>query len=39
VAIQAGYRDLRHIKKDSDLDPLRGRQDFRDLLAELGAGP
>ena len=33
------YRDVRHMKADHDLDPLRGRQDFRELLAELGAGP
>jgi hypothetical protein len=38
-AIQAGYRDVKHMKADSDLDPLRPRQDFRELLAELGAGP
>jgi hypothetical protein len=39
AAIQAGYRDIRHIQADRDLDPLRGRQDFRELLVELGAGP
>jgi tRNA A-37 threonylcarbamoyl transferase component Bud32 len=39
AAVQAGYRDVKHIQADRDLDPLRGRQDFRDLLAELGAGP
>jgi hypothetical protein len=38
-AIQAGYRDVRHMKADSDLDPLRQRQDFQELLAELDAGP
>jgi tRNA A-37 threonylcarbamoyl transferase component Bud32 len=36
-AIQAGYRDVRQLKADSDLDPLRHRQDFRELLAELVA--
>jgi hypothetical protein len=39
AAVQAGYRDVKHIQADSDLDPVRGRQDFRDLLAEMGAGP
>ena len=39
AAVQAGYRDVQHIKKDPDLDALRHRQDFRELLAELGAGP
>jgi hypothetical protein len=39
AAIQAGYRDVKHMQADSDLDPLRGRQDFRELMAELGAGP
>jgi hypothetical protein len=39
AASQAGYRDVKHMKQDPDLDPLRDRQDFRDLLAELGAGP
>jgi hypothetical protein len=39
AAVAAGYRDVKHMQADRDLDPLRGRQDFRDLLAELGAGP
>jgi hypothetical protein len=38
-AVRLGYRDGRHMKADADLEPLRGRQDFRDLLAELGAEP
>jgi hypothetical protein len=38
-AVQAGYRDVGHIKADSHLDPLRSRQDYRELLAELGTGP
>jgi hypothetical protein len=27
------------MKKDSDLDPLRGRDDFQKLLADLEAKP
>ncbi len=34
-AVQAGYKDAAHMKKDTDLDPLRGREDFKKLLAEL----
>lgn len=34
-AVKAGYTDAVHIKKDADLDPLRGREDFKKLLAEL----
>jgi serine/threonine protein kinase/tetratricopeptide (TPR) repeat protein len=34
-AVQAGYRDAAHVKQDSDLDSLRGRDDFQQLLAEL----
>jgi eukaryotic-like serine/threonine-protein kinase len=34
-AVKAGYKDAAHMKKDTDLDPLRGREDFKKLLAEL----
>ena len=34
-AVQAGYKDAAHMKKDPDLDPLRERADFKKLLAEL----
>jgi hypothetical protein len=34
-AVKAGYQDAAHMKKDTDLDPLRGRDDFKQLLAEL----
>ena len=34
-AVQAGYKNVAHIKRDSDLDPLRQREDFQKLLAEL----
>jgi hypothetical protein len=34
-AVADGYRDAAQLRKDPDLDPLRGRDDFRKLLAEL----
>jgi serine/threonine-protein kinase len=34
-AVALGYRNLAHIKKDPDLDPLRSRADFQKLLARL----
>ena len=34
-AVQNGYKNADHIKKDTDLDPLREREDFKKLLAEL----
>jgi tetratricopeptide (TPR) repeat protein len=34
-ALAAGYKDATHIKKDSDLDSLRAREDFKKLVAEL----
>jgi hypothetical protein len=36
LAVKAGYTDDAHLKKDADLDPLRGRDDFRKRLQELG---
>jgi hypothetical protein len=36
-AVARGYKDAAHLKKDPDLDPLRGRDDFRKLLAEVEA--
>ena len=33
--VQAGYKDATHMNKDTDLDPLRDREDFKKLLAEL----
>jgi hypothetical protein len=38
TAVAKGYKDAAHLKKDKDLDPLRGRDDFKKLLAELEAG-
>jgi serine/threonine-protein kinase len=37
-ALAKGYKDAAHIQKDTDLDSLRGRDDFRKLLAELEKG-
>jgi len=36
-AIAAGYKDAAHMKKDKDLDPLRTRDDFKKMTAELDA--
>jgi serine/threonine-protein kinase len=36
-AVAKGYKDADHLKKDPDLDPLRGRDDFQKLLAEVEA--
>jgi hypothetical protein len=34
-AIAAGYRDLANMRKDTDLDSLRKRPDFEQMLADL----
>jgi tetratricopeptide (TPR) repeat protein len=34
-AAQAGFRDVAHMQKDTALDPLRQRADFKKLIAEL----
>ena len=34
-AVSKGYKDGAHMKKDTDLDPLRQRDDFQKLVAEL----
>jgi len=34
-AVAAGYRDVKHLKEDHDLDSLRTRDDFRKLLTGL----
>jgi hypothetical protein len=33
-AVSKGYKDVVHVKKDTDLDPLRQRVDFQNLVAE-----
>ena len=35
AAVSKGYKDVAHMKKDTDLTPLRQRDDFRKLVAEL----
>lgn len=34
-AVKAGYKSAEQMKKDTDLDPLREREDFKKLIAEL----
>ncbi len=34
-AVQLGWKDREHMFIDGDLDPLRGRAEFRELLADL----
>jgi serine/threonine protein kinase/tetratricopeptide (TPR) repeat protein len=36
-AVAKGYKDAAHMKKDTDLDALRQRDDFKKLLADLEA--
>jgi tetratricopeptide (TPR) repeat protein len=36
-AVAAGFTDVAHINEDKDLHPLREREDFKELLAELQA--
>src|SRR5262249_29443336 len=35
AAVSKGYKDVAHMKKDRDLGPLRLREDFQKLVAEL----
>jgi hypothetical protein len=35
TAVAKGWKDAAHMKKDTDLDPLRTREDFQTLLREL----
>jgi serine/threonine protein kinase/tetratricopeptide (TPR) repeat protein len=37
-AVAAGFNNLAQMKRDKDLDALRGRPDFKQLLAKLEAG-
>jgi serine/threonine protein kinase/tetratricopeptide (TPR) repeat protein len=36
-AAHKGFKDLAHLKKDTELDPLRQREDFKKLIADLEA--
>ena len=36
-AVKAGFQDAAQMAEDPDLDPLRGREDFKKLLADLQA--
>ena len=36
-AVKAGYKDAEHMAEDKDLDPIRGRADFKKLIEELAA--
>jgi tetratricopeptide (TPR) repeat protein len=36
-AVSKGFRDVAHMKKDTDLAPLRQREDFKKLVEELEA--
>ena len=38
-AVSKGYNDVAHIKKDTSLDPLRQREHFQRLVAELEGNP
>jgi hypothetical protein len=38
-AVAAGYKDAAHIKQDKDLDSVRGRDDFKKLIADLERTP
>jgi serine/threonine protein kinase/tetratricopeptide (TPR) repeat protein len=38
-AVAAGYHDAAHLARDADLDALRGRADFADLMTTLRARP
>ena len=34
-AVSKGFKNVAHMKQDTDLDPLRQREDFKKLIAEL----
>jgi serine/threonine protein kinase len=36
-AVAKGYKNIDHMQTDKDLDPLRAREDFKTMVAELGA--
>jgi hypothetical protein len=38
-AVRAGWNDAKHTAKDTDLDPLGDREDFKKLVADLEKKP
>jgi tetratricopeptide (TPR) repeat protein len=38
-AVRAGFKDAAYMSKDTDLDALRGRADFKKLVQQLGSQP
>jgi hypothetical protein len=36
-AVAKGYKNIEQMKKDKDLDPLRKREDFKKVVADLEA--
>ena len=38
-AVKAGWNDAKHTASDTDLDPLRAREDFKRLLSDLERKP
>ena len=34
-AVEGGYKDSAELKQDKDFDALRGRDDFKKLMADL----
>ena len=36
-AVKAGFKNAAHMAKDTDLDPIQGREDFKKLVKELAA--
>ena len=35
MAVNAGYKGAAHMAKDTDLDPLRAREDFKKLMEQI----
>jgi hypothetical protein len=38
-AVAGGYRNVKHMRSDTDLDSLRQREDFQKLLKDLESAP
>jgi hypothetical protein len=38
-AVHKGFQDAQPLKTNTDLDPLRSREDFQQLLAQLEQKP